>query len=237
MIATEHFVFIHLHKSGGSFINAALMEYFKSAKKIGYHLPVSELPQCYAHLPLLGVVRNPWSYYVSWYEFQKTLKEPTFVWRVFSDDGRLGFEGTIQRMLHCGQDRNTVHQLIRRAPENYSTTGVNVTRNHLRGLHEEKGGWYTFLFKHMYGNSAIEIIQTENLRRGFYEFLIRQMDVSDELKSFIFGARRLNATSHSHYSDYYTPTLIEDIAVQEKEIVERFGYMFGHEPEQIFKED
>lgn len=237
MIATGNFVFIHLHKSGGSFINAALMRYFRNAIKLGYHLPISELPSRYAHLPLLGTVRNPWSYYVSWYEFQKTLNEPTFIWRVFSDEGRLGFEGTVQRMLYCGQDRNTVQQLLRQAPENYSSTGVNITRSHLRGLHEEKGGWYTFLFRHMYGNSPIELVQTENLRRGFYEFLVRRMEVSDELKAYIFDGAKLNSTPHSCYSDYYSPALVKDVGVQENEIVGRFGYLFGHEPEPSSRTD
>ncbi len=229
MIATEHFVFIHLHKSGGSFINAALMRYFENAKKLGYHFPVAELPQSYAHLPLLGVVRNPWGYYVSWYEFQKTLKEPTYIWRVFSDDGKLGFEGTVQRMLNCGQDRSTVHQLICRAPESYSNTGVNITRGHLRGLHEEKGGWYTFLFKHMYGKRPIQIIQTENLRRGFYDFLIERMVVPDDLRFYIFNAAMVNATPHGHHVEYYTPSLMESVSKQENEIISRFGYAFSPE--------
>lgn len=229
MIATDYFVFIHLHKSGGSFINAALMKYFPSAKQLGYHVPVSEMPSSYDHLPLLGVVRNPWSYYVSWYKFQQSLKTPTFVWRVFSDEGRLGFADTVHRMINCGQDKSIVNRLIGLAPEKYSNTGVNITRRHLGRLFEESHGWYTFLFGHMYGNYPVEFIKTENLRQGFFDYLSKRMDVSHELQSYIFQAEKINVTSHGHYSSYYEQALAEELAVQESTIIERFGYAFTGE--------
>ena len=71
MIATPRFVFIHLHKSGGTFVNECLLRFVPAARRLGYHLPRAAVPSEYAHLPVLGYVRNPWSYYVSWYAFQK----------------------------------------------------------------------------------------------------------------------------------------------------------------------
>lgn len=226
MIATEHFVFIHLHKSGGSFINDILMKYFPDAVRLGYHLPASELPASYRHLPILGVVRNPWAYYVSWYEFQKTLKSPTFVWRVFSEDGQLGFSDTVRRMINCGRDKSLVDRLIGLAPEEYSNTGVNIMRRHLEGVSEAQHGWYTFLFTHMYGSRPVEFIRTENLRQEFFEYLCRRMDVSPELESHIFKAEKLNTTPHVHYGGYYDKALAGELARREGTIIKRFGYAF-----------
>lgn len=226
MIATERFVFIHLHKSGGSFINAALMKFFPDARQLGYHIPASELPATYAHLPLLGVVRNPWSYYVSWYEFQQSLQAPTFVWRVFSDEGRLGFGDTVHRMLYCGQDKSIVNRLIELAPEKYSNTGVNITRKHLERLDGEPRGWYSFLFNHMYGDCPVEFIKTENLRQDFHDFLIKRMNISPELHSHIFQSEKINVTPHGSYGGYYEQALADQLATQENSIIRRFGYGF-----------
>jgi hypothetical protein len=73
MIITDQFAFIHLHKSGGTFVNKVICELFGSARIIGYHYPLKLLPKKYQHLPILGVVRNPWDFYVSYYTFQKYL--------------------------------------------------------------------------------------------------------------------------------------------------------------------
>jgi hypothetical protein len=73
MILTDKFVFIHLHKSGGTFVEKIIYHLFPHAIKIGYHYPLKMLPIRYRHLPILGVVRNPWDFYVSYYAFQKTL--------------------------------------------------------------------------------------------------------------------------------------------------------------------
>jgi len=73
MIVTDKFVFIHLHKAGGSFVRKVIVKLFPLAKQIGYHFPLEMLPSEYRHLPVLGVVRNPWEFYVSYYAFQTSL--------------------------------------------------------------------------------------------------------------------------------------------------------------------
>jgi len=70
MIVTDHFVFVHLHKCGGSFVTEALLRFVPSAQRVGYHYPLSMLPDRYRGLPILGVVRNPWDFYVSYHAFQ-----------------------------------------------------------------------------------------------------------------------------------------------------------------------
>ena len=81
MIVTPRFVFLHLHKSGGTLVNTGLIRYIAGARHIGYHLPRSMLPEQFASLPLLGLVRNPWSYYVSWYSFQRARPRPNALLR------------------------------------------------------------------------------------------------------------------------------------------------------------
>ena len=75
MIATDRFVYVHLHKAGGTFVNECLERYFPGARRLGYHLPASLIPAELQSLPVLGFVRSPWSYYVSWYTFQSQMAQ------------------------------------------------------------------------------------------------------------------------------------------------------------------
>ncbi len=75
MIATDSFVFVHLHKCGGSFVTEALLRFVPGARRVGYHYPLALLPERYRGLPVLGVVRNPWDFYVSYHWFQAGLYE------------------------------------------------------------------------------------------------------------------------------------------------------------------
>ncbi len=73
MIVTDDFIFIHLHKAGGSFIGKVILALFPGAKRLGYHYPLACLPQAYRGLPVLGSVRSPWEFYVSYHAFQQRL--------------------------------------------------------------------------------------------------------------------------------------------------------------------
>ena len=69
MIVTDKFVFVHLPRSGGTFVTGVIRKFFPSAHEIGHHLPRELLPREYSHLPVLGTVRNPWEFYVSLYHY------------------------------------------------------------------------------------------------------------------------------------------------------------------------
>jgi len=62
MTVTGHFIYLHLHKTGGTFVNEFLTRFVPDARHIGYHLPRRLVPANFAHLPALGFVRNPWTY-------------------------------------------------------------------------------------------------------------------------------------------------------------------------------
>lgn len=65
MIVTESFVFIHMHKTGGQTLNEIVKRCVEDCRDIGYHYPRSEIPPEFANLPVVGLVRNPWDWYVS----------------------------------------------------------------------------------------------------------------------------------------------------------------------------
>jgi hypothetical protein len=56
MIVTDKFVFVHLPRSGGTFVTGVIRKFFPSAHEIGHHLQRELLPKEYSHLPVLGTV-------------------------------------------------------------------------------------------------------------------------------------------------------------------------------------
>ena len=117
MIVTESLVYVHLHKSGGTFVNECLMRFFPSARMLGYHLPCSMIPAEFTHLPILGFVRSPWSYYVSWYAFQSQMAQPNALFRIVSEDRSQDFQGTLRNLLGMSSDNTMLDQLVASLPK------------------------------------------------------------------------------------------------------------------------
>ncbi len=88
MLLTPKLVFIHMPKTGGTFVNRALVRVFRRPEprtRIGrwwarrgeppvrhhaVHGTCSEIPASHAGLPILSIIRNPYDRYVSQYEFR-----------------------------------------------------------------------------------------------------------------------------------------------------------------------
>ena len=69
MIVTDKFAFVHMHKTGGQSLLNIIGASIPDARQIGYHYPFHLLPEEYRDRPLVGMVRNPWDWYLSWYAF------------------------------------------------------------------------------------------------------------------------------------------------------------------------
>lgn len=224
MILTPRFAFVHLHKSGGTFVGKALLEHVPGARKLGHHAPVSQLPASHAGLPVLGVIRNPWDYYVSWFAFQSERRD--YVWRTFSEAGALGFEATARRMLRAGGDAALLDRLVEQAPAEFRGRQSNLTKGCIEGLRGRRHGWYTFLFEHMYGDRPVHFIRREHLREELLDFLRKMGDVSPELEDFVRHAPPVKASRRGPYRSCYSEPLAREVAERERGLIERFGYAF-----------
>ena len=104
MNITEQFVFVHMPKTGGTFVahvlrdiytpewlrsrflrqllfkvaNSVIVKFTIEAPHIELkkHAPCREIPSRYAHLPIVSCMRNPLDWYVSNYRFQYWKREP-----------------------------------------------------------------------------------------------------------------------------------------------------------------
>ncbi len=230
MIATKRFVFLHLHKSGGTFVNEALLRFVPGARQIGYHLPRRLIPAELADLPVLGFVRNPWSYYVSWYSFQRAQPRPNPLFAILSDGGRLVFEATIARMLSLGEQDALLDQIVAALPRDYGNRGLNLPGPAAEAIRGTGLGFYSFLYRYMYGGgtSALHIGRMESLRPDLLALLAEVgEEVSEDVRRHILQTGERNTSRHDPYPDYYGEALRDEVAARDAEVILAHGYEFG----------
>jgi hypothetical protein len=229
MIVADRFVFLHLHKSGGTFVNECLVRFLSDAKHVGYHLPRSMIPAESAAKPVLGMVRNPWSYYVSWFSFQREQFKPNNLFRILSDGGRLGFEGTIRNMLDLGSGSIRLDLLASSLPANYSNQGLNLPGFALLPIRDTGLGFYSYLYRYMYGGTGgpLRIAKMEAMREELPPMLESTgTAVSNEMLDYIHTGAARNTSSHRSYAYYYSNELRDLVAKRDAYVIEAHGYTF-----------
>ena len=229
MIVTPAFTFVHLHKSGGTFVNECLLRFCPDASMLGYHLPSRLIPAEYAGLPILGFVRNPWSYYVSWYAFQSQMAQPNALFRIASENRSLDFSGTLRNLLDLGSGGDKLDVLLGELPHAYGNKGLNLPNFALAPIRDSGRGLYSYLFEYMYSGGAVAptIGRVENLRADLLGFLEGiEAALTPQLREFITRAAPRNTSRHAAYRDYYSDETAALVAERDHPVIEQFGYRF-----------
>lgn len=234
MIVTDKFVFVHLPRTGGTFVTDMIMKFFPSAHEIGYHLPHELLPREYSHLPVLGTVRNPWEFYVSWYHHlyhylsRRDAASTLICW--MTENGKLGFIDSTRNALNLGVNDERLNVLIEMLPEqvDYRRRNIpNITKDAMRRVRGTGIGFYTFRFNYLFGNADdVFFCRLETLRQDLVAFFEGIGAATDELRQYVLCLDKKNISEHLHYSTYYTPELAELVGVRDRQLVERFGFKF-----------
>jgi hypothetical protein len=230
MIVTDKFVFVHLPRTGGTFVSEVIKKFFPEAHEIGHHLPREFLPREYSHLPVLGTVRNPWELYVSLYHYILPKDAASILVSWMSENGRLGFVGSIQNVLNLGVNDERLDVLIEMLPAHvdYSRTQIpNVTKDEMRRVRGTGVGYYTFRFNQMFGNADdVFFCRLETLKQDLVAFFEGIGAATNELRDYVLGSDKKNSSEHHHYSTYYTPELADLVSIRDRQLIERFGYVF-----------
>jgi hypothetical protein len=230
MIVTDRFVFLHLHKSGGSFVNEYLLRFVLNARSVGYHLPRLLIPAENSDLPVLGFVRNPWSYYVSWYNFQSQRPVPNPLFQILSDGGRLGFEATVRNMLELGSGSPLLDAILAALPTSYGNRGLNLPRFALLPIRNSGLGFYSYLYQYLYGkfDRSLTVERAEILRPKLLEYLLRVGHrVTPAGNDFIMDGAARNTSAHGPYDGFYSDELRELVAEKDQLVIDRHAYRFG----------
>ena len=226
MIVTDKLLFLHLHKSAGTFVNAMLLHCLPSARRIGYHLPYREVPAAFRNLPVVGTVRNPWAYYVSWYHFQASQPNPNILFLVSSDDRKLGFKGTIANLVGLFADERRMDRVEEGLPDTFQNHGINLTKTCVRELRERGVGFYSFLYERLYaGTQAPTIMRVENIRSELRSTLSALGHLPNScVDEFLNGTPPLNVSRHEAPSHYFDDELAALVAERDSTVIDRYGY-------------
>ncbi len=230
MILTDHLVFLHLHKSGGSFVNEFLMTRVPGARQVGYHLPHSMIPPSHHGLPIVGFTRSPWSYYVSWYAFQKRRARPNALFRVVSDEGRLDFAATIGNLLDLGDNDTQLQAVMAALPQTYTNQGLNLPGPALGAIRHSGQGFFSFLYQHIYGiGDGRRYIGRMELLRDTLLLTLEAVGqpVTPAMREWLARAPARNVSEHGPYADYYDTALQQRVAQRDALVIARHGYRFG----------
>ena len=239
MICTPKFSFIHLHKTGGQSINELLLTQIPEAKEIGYHLPVAHLPSEARSLPVIGVIRNPWDWYVSWYAFNnlRGVKNPLF--NIVSRGKQADFKETIENLLRYPEinAQNEIFKHSHRAllPESFENDGgAGFTKDCVDFFKSNDKGYYSLLVERMFGerSNILKLLRFEHLDTEFKNVMSElRVPEADEILAALNQQPRKNSSARGHYAHYYDNELRDLVAEKEYAIIHRFGYEFEAPPQ------
>lgn len=228
MIATDRFVFLHLHTCGDRFAEEFLLRLIPDARLIGPHLPRRMIPPSLAHLPAIGFVRNPWRYYAMWYAAHAGRPRPGAIFKVVSESGTLDFEHTVRNLLDLGVSESRLNAALATLPQRFPGAGLNLPAFALQGIQGSGLGFFSFLHQHMYdGPGVMHVRRVEHLRTDLVQIL-------SVLGQPVTGAMRDWAqtpdpaeTKDSDYTSLYSDSLRDLVAERDAALIAKYAYRFG----------
>jgi hypothetical protein len=227
MIVTPHFICIHLQKTGGSFIREYLTNNIPNAKYNGIvHDKACDIPKRYRQKPILGTIRNPWDWYVSWYASTQRTE---------------ALKGPFKVLHPNGKQTNFVEFMSKIANLNTKVHNIDFGLINRLGI-----GIYTYYYIQSYcRNQAvvfkalktksitddmvfnIHLCRTENLREDLTNFLAdTTVGITEQQKNTLATMAKVNTSKHGRYQEYYDAKLRQSVEKMDKYIVNRFGYTF-----------
>jgi hypothetical protein len=221
MLITKHFLFLHLPRTGGSFLSElcyrSLPREWRIPNEIHPHAPYSEVKDRFSHLPMICFVRNPWDWYVSWYHHH--IENPP--------EGPHTIENRPMWVTAFGLGESDFATVVRSACTGESF-GNRITSDVMR---EQGLDHYSALYRIKVGEGIeegkVETGSYENLREDFLSLLDRhEVPITEEFRERVRSAPPVRATRRRAYREYYDDELRALVGEKARAIIERYGYSF-----------
>lgn len=249
MLITPDFVFIHMPKTGGTFISRILREiYADAAVDTGRkHGTCDEIPEAHRGKPVISVMRSPFDRYVSQYHYgwwrtqPQEYCDPSSIRQAYPDYPDVSFADFV---AIANRFFVNVH---RGAPTGYRAHALPP---------EDAPGWHTEQFIRFFcrdAKRAFSDLTHQDLHRGRLEqveypvdFLRTETlndDLADRLDRYGIEAARVRAVrtharvlpeqahearARTDARDYYTPDLVDFVMRKERFLFNRFpDYRIG----------
>jgi len=214
MIISPHFIWVHVPKTGGTWLRGVLergLNRYALGKVIypGHHR-LRDVPQEERiGRPVLWVVRNPWDWHVSYYHF----------WRTHWEHRTGSYSLPVDQWTGAQWEWDTI---LKTTDSFAAALPAMVERKTLWGvlqylILDDNGAWPDSLPCHF-----------ERMRTEVVEFLGNALGrhMPGRLKQELLKRRPENISPHGDYRGYYTAETRELVARAESELIERFGYDF-----------
>jgi hypothetical protein len=205
MLMTRHFVLLQLPHAGGEVIRATCLEQMPREAFIPNDLtpvtPYEAIADDYGDLPMFAVVRNPWAWYVAWYQraMSSGLPAPN-IWASALDSGRADFRTALLRA--CTGNRfesaTTAEVMTKLDVDHYSALYYRIVGNGSRNGHVQVGRYERLADDFGHFAAGHDVPGSERLAGSLEEKLASIADVDyrshydDEMRDLVAGkARRL----------------------------------------------
>lgn len=217
MILTPTFVFVHLQKAGGSFVEKFLLDNFPNTKQIfPKHIGIHDFLQNInderiENLPKVGCIRNPYDWYVSWWKSNSLEDTGHLFPKIFTKERKSNFKKFMKYIMN--EDFGVQHDL-----NGYQIQCLDI-------------GVYTYRYKKAFYSPVFtsydsmildEILYTETLREDLAEFLGLKGELLDTLNNM----PKIHTSNHTDYRNYYDNELIDLVLHKDRLIFQEYGYDF-----------
>lgn len=215
MIYCGRFAFVHMPKTGGTWVRDTIRDNAPSAwsiREIEGHVPAVRCP-VRDKVPMLGIVRNPWDWYVSEYFFRRESYRRRRGWwsrpRAQWQEG-MRYWATVLDRLPDGAEG------FRRA------LSIQCT--------EAKDGIISNRYREFFcdddGSLLCEIGKYENIRNDTIAFLRRHGVADRRVVGALRSSAPKNASRHPPYRECYDEASRKLVERIDAEVIERYGYEF-----------
>jgi hypothetical protein len=238
MIIGDDYIYLHLPKCGGNFVKNFIMNNDPSAKFTRReHMSIGEISsENYFNKKIYVTVRNPWDWYVSWYEYSRFHK--TRWWNVFSDNTDGSFEEVIKNIFSIKDNKEFTER-------QYTTSHAWIEPIPVfKYMENLQCGWYTFRLLQIILENNIEIFEkkqndlkevvSDNLKIEFQKL----EEINKSIENFAFNhlgiesvdrrifKNKINKSNRTKYQDYYSDDTRELVSNGDKIFLELFNYSF-----------
>lgn len=261
MIITDNFVFIHVPKTGGTFVEKVLKKLLTETgspyevrldRVLGQHQTVREIPKPHRNKKVLAAIRNPYDYYVSVYEFGRwkwpmyqrfpndnaiRRRYPHYPDLTFSEFMEVENDWSLQRLRHQRRHRPWNSSLFVRKQIGHFTYFFLqfVSDNPLRMI--ERIDYFASEQRYRAILPGVHFIKTSNLNHDLVDFLL-EVGYEPKQLEFILHMDKVRPPQSpredsQHWSDYYTPTTLAQVRYLDRAIFTMFPEFDTHTLPQV----
>lgn len=205
ILHSKRMVFVHIQRTGGNSISAALGEANNSPDK---HFSASELrdkcgKEAWNSYFKFSFVRNPWDRLVSWWSLIETQ-------RTAYENGAILNNNFQTYILSQAKD---FEQFITRCDQEIADIDGNksVYKNQMDSLTDGSG------------RLLVDFVGRFETLQNDFSF------VTEKLLGHAVMLQRLNYVPRKHYCEYYTPALKDLVGTRYARDIKAFGYTFANE--------